>query len=269
MLSSSISLNISQQPLSISPNSKSPPRRGTKDFLPDGSDRQASLIQESRDALITLIKEERKASQKSVCEGVHSLWTGLTRVNVIRGNHLHNMGHTVAGKPSLYPEEALFLVSRGVLAVVPEEKEEEEMAETERKPMTAQQAWHRMVGAEDGDGKKVVFEKYQVGWTMDIHLLIIPDLASHCQCAPHINPPHLLGLRLSKTPWLHRSQIPTPHIDDPSSLFHTGSPPYQDSSSNPPPQSPPLAFHTAPPPPHALALDPMGPASARPTWPIP
>ncbi|RUS22523.1 hypothetical protein BC937DRAFT_88617 [Endogone sp. FLAS-F59071] len=134
------------------------PRRGAKDFGPDGSDKQAELITESRDALITLIKEERKVSSKNVCHGMYSLRTGLTRIDTIRGNYLHNMGHTVAGKITLYPEEALFLVSRGALAAVLEEGEEEAYTTG---PLSFQQAWARMVG-EDDDWTRVRFERYQV-----------------------------------------------------------------------------------------------------------
>ncbi|RUS22524.1 hypothetical protein BC937DRAFT_88617 [Endogone sp. FLAS-F59071] len=129
-----------------SANAQIIPRRGAKDFGPDGSDKQAELITESRDALITLIKEERKVSSKNVCHGMYSLRTGLTRIDTIRGNYLHNMGHTVAGKITLYPEEALFLVSRGALAAVLEEGEEEAYTTG---PLSFQQAWARMVGEDD------------------------------------------------------------------------------------------------------------------------
>lgn len=98
---------------------------------------------------------------KNVCHGVYSLRTGLTRIDTIRGNYLHNMGHIVTGKITLYPEEALFLISRGALAAVLEEGEEGEKEVYTTEPLSFQQAWARMVG-EGEDWKRVEFEKYQV-----------------------------------------------------------------------------------------------------------
>ncbi|RPD62557.1 hypothetical protein L226DRAFT_504091 [Lentinus tigrinus ALCF2SS1-7] len=153
------------------------PKRGEKDFEPTtqgGSGLQRHVLDRSRSAMLEALKATRTISHKSVS---HAIWypqLGRAHVTVAKGIHLSTMGHSVARasegsedakkvqkRLELLPEEALYLVERGAMFCwkptdVPLHKTLH-LDDMEGVPMSVQQAYAEMIGAED-----LTFERYQV-----------------------------------------------------------------------------------------------------------
>ncbi|KAI8905754.1 hypothetical protein DFJ77DRAFT_478860 [Powellomyces hirtus] len=89
--------------------------RGSKDFAPDGSERQAQALTDARDALCSVLQEERRASNRSLSQAIWLPSQNLARVTVQKGTAYQNMGTTVGGETFLLPEEVLFMVERNTL----------------------------------------------------------------------------------------------------------------------------------------------------------
>ncbi|CAG8440846.1 8049_t:CDS:2 [Acaulospora morrowiae] len=108
---------------------------------------QEDLLKESLQELKRALEEERSTSSRNICKG---MWcdspVNKVLVTVIRGNHFHNMGHSINGEHWLYPEEALFLLERGALT-----------ADFEGVPVSIQQAYMLMMRE-----SRLTLEKYQV-----------------------------------------------------------------------------------------------------------
>lgn len=122
-----------------------------KDNTPDNSTEQKEALDASRNALFTLLGEERRASAKSTSKGVLDRSSGLTKLIQPRGIHLRVMGHAAGGKVSLYLEEAAWLVSMQHLQVIDEQ---------DGRTLDMQDYYSMVFGGQDG---WISFEKYQVG----------------------------------------------------------------------------------------------------------
>ncbi|KAJ8661580.1 hypothetical protein O0I10_002848 [Lichtheimia ornata] len=120
-----------------------------KDNTPDNSIEQKEALDASRNALFTLIGEERRASAKSTSKGIYERSSGLTKLIQPRGIHLRVMGHAAGGKVSLYLEEAAWLVSIQHLQVTDQQDGRE---------LDMQDYYAMVFGGEDG---WISFEKYQ------------------------------------------------------------------------------------------------------------
>ncbi|KAI9145872.1 hypothetical protein BKA69DRAFT_1034835 [Paraphysoderma sedebokerense] len=94
------------------------PVKGTKDFAPDGtdgSDIQKQLIESSIGALITVIKDERKSSAKTLSTGVWLTAHNLAVVTSPKSSHYQRMGRNIGTKLYLLPEETLYLLEKGAI----------------------------------------------------------------------------------------------------------------------------------------------------------
>ncbi|CAJ0764300.1 10075_t:CDS:2, partial [Entrophospora sp. SA101] len=118
----------------------------SKDFKPNGSSRQEQLTKESLNALNKVLSEERSGSSRQFCIATwYSTPTNKALVTTIKGNHFHNMGHSISGQQWLLPEETLFLLERGSLVVY-----------YDNTPISLQQAYNLMIC------DWLSFEKYQM-----------------------------------------------------------------------------------------------------------
>ncbi|RHZ55433.1 hypothetical protein Glove_415g9 [Diversispora epigaea] len=122
-------------------------RGGLKDNQEIESDQQ-EFFEESLLTLKDALSEERSTSSRKICKGI---WykSPINKIKIItaRGNHLHNMGHSINGQIWLYPEEALFLLERGMLTI-----------EFKDVPVSIQQAYMLMMTGDEF----ITLEKYQV-----------------------------------------------------------------------------------------------------------
>ncbi|TPX66048.1 hypothetical protein SpCBS45565_g04728 [Spizellomyces sp. 'palustris'] len=91
--------------------------RGTKDFAPDGSERQNSALVESRNALYQVLQEERRASKRTLSEATWHPNSKTAEVTLHRGTHFQVIGTTVDTTLRLLPEEALFMLERNALTL--------------------------------------------------------------------------------------------------------------------------------------------------------
>ncbi|RIA99168.1 tRNA-splicing endonuclease subunit sen54 N-term-domain-containing protein [Glomus cerebriforme] len=94
------------------------PKRGSKDFEPDGSENQHDALTSSLNALQNALSEERNVSSRQLCKAIwHRAPISKAMITVSKGSHFHNMGHAIKGKMWLYPEECLFLMDRCSLSM--------------------------------------------------------------------------------------------------------------------------------------------------------
>ncbi|GBB87917.1 hypothetical protein RclHR1_01440032 [Rhizophagus clarus] len=94
------------------------PKRGSKDFEPDGSEDQHDALTSSLNALQKALSEERNVSSRQLCKAIwHGTPISKAKITVNKGSHFHNMGHAVKGEMWLYPEECLFLMDRCSLSM--------------------------------------------------------------------------------------------------------------------------------------------------------
>ncbi|CAI2186236.1 11884_t:CDS:2 [Funneliformis geosporum] len=122
------------------------PKRGSKDFEPDGSEIQRDTLSNSLNALQKTLSEERNVSSRQLCKAIwHPAPISKAMITVSKGSHFHNMGHAIEGNMWLYPEECLFLMDRCSLSTQCHDVE-----------MSIQHAYCEMI-----DGW-LTLEKYQV-----------------------------------------------------------------------------------------------------------
>ncbi|RPB07682.1 hypothetical protein P167DRAFT_560855 [Morchella conica CCBAS932] len=92
------------------------PRRGEKDFEPDGTTLQDTILHESRLAMHEALLGERKHSTKAHVEATWRPAQSLAQVKVARGPHFKTVGRADKhGVLWLLPEETIYLVERGNL----------------------------------------------------------------------------------------------------------------------------------------------------------
>ncbi|KAA8912597.1 hypothetical protein TRICI_003435 [Trichomonascus ciferrii] len=90
------------------------PKRGEKDFEPDGTKLQSTVLQESRNAMYEALSGDRKHSSKNHIRATWFQELRMARVDVLRSAHFATMGKAdSAGTVWLLPEEVIYLVERG------------------------------------------------------------------------------------------------------------------------------------------------------------
>jgi tRNA-splicing endonuclease subunit Sen54 len=92
------------------------PKRGEKDFEPDGTDLQDKVLAESRQAMHDALCGERKHTSKTHVEGIWRPDKNMTEVKTPRGTHFKSLGRADnKGVLWLLPEETIYMVERGNL----------------------------------------------------------------------------------------------------------------------------------------------------------
>ncbi|XP_078611683.1 tRNA-splicing endonuclease subunit Sen54-like [Branchiostoma floridae x Branchiostoma japonicum] len=122
-----------------------PPRGGTKDYAPDGSQEQEEKLQGMYSLYRRMLAEERVNKIGNLSTAIWLEDVGLAEVTVDKGKFWHHIGHTNEGKKYLYPEEAVFLMETNAIEVY-----------WNNVPLAVQQAYAMMLG------NKVSMEQYQV-----------------------------------------------------------------------------------------------------------
>lgn len=91
------------------------PKRGEKDFEPDGTDRQSRVLDDSRNAMHEALCGERKHTSKVHVEAVWRPARQLAEVHDARGPHFKTIGRADRTAVWLLPEETIYMVERGSL----------------------------------------------------------------------------------------------------------------------------------------------------------
>lgn len=92
------------------------PKRGEKDFEPNGTNLQTQVLKESRNAMYTALQGERGHYGKAHITATWFGDVGKARVDVAKGPHFTTIGKSdSSGKVWLLPEELVYLVERGSL----------------------------------------------------------------------------------------------------------------------------------------------------------
>lgn len=92
------------------------PKRGEKDFEPDGTDAQDKILAESRQAMHDALNGERKHTNKVHVEATWREDKELAEVSIARGSHFKSVGKAdSSGTVWLLPEETIYMVERGGL----------------------------------------------------------------------------------------------------------------------------------------------------------
>lgn len=92
------------------------PKRGEKDFEPNGTALQSSALADSRNAMYTALQGERGHAGKLHVTAVWHADIGKAKVDVARGPHFNTLGKSDSnGSVWLFPEEVIYLVERGSL----------------------------------------------------------------------------------------------------------------------------------------------------------
>ncbi|KAA8902091.1 tRNA-splicing endonuclease subunit sen54 N-term-domain-containing protein [Sphaerosporella brunnea] len=92
------------------------PKRGEKDFEPNGTDLQDTVLAESRQAMHDALCGERKHTSKTHVEGIWRPDKNMTEVKIPRGTHFKSLGKADnKGVLWLLPEETIYMVERGNL----------------------------------------------------------------------------------------------------------------------------------------------------------
>ncbi|KAF2088960.1 tRNA splicing endonuclease-like protein subunit [Saccharata proteae CBS 121410] len=134
------------------------PKRGEKDFEPHSTNKQASALEASRDAMHAAISHTRIHNPKNHILATYDATTNMACVENVKGQIFRTMGRHVQGKMWLLPEEALYLLERGSLDVRwPAEEDEDEGV-----PMSLQGAYAAFIGMENGVGGSLTLERYTV-----------------------------------------------------------------------------------------------------------
>ncbi|RLV99342.1 hypothetical protein DV515_00009952 [Chloebia gouldiae] len=97
------------------PGARQAPRspRGQKDFLPDGSARQAERLRRCCEEQWRLLCEERPERPVNLVKAEWKPEQGIVELKSPAGKFWHTMGFSVRGKQCLLPEEALYLLECG------------------------------------------------------------------------------------------------------------------------------------------------------------
>ncbi|EWC47958.1 hypothetical protein DRE_02840 [Drechslerella stenobrocha 248] len=92
------------------------PKRGEKDFEPDGTNLQSSTLDESRNAMLQALSVERSHTGKSRVTATWHPSRSLAKVHEQRGVLFKSMGRAdKTGTIWLLPEELIYMVERGSL----------------------------------------------------------------------------------------------------------------------------------------------------------
>ncbi|NWW29873.1 SEN54 endonuclease, partial [Panurus biarmicus] len=86
---------------------------GQKDFLPDGSTRQAERLRRCCEEQWRLLSEERPERPRNLVKAEWNPEQGIVELKSPAGKFWHTMGFSERGKQCLLPEEALYLLECG------------------------------------------------------------------------------------------------------------------------------------------------------------
>ena len=107
------------------------PRRGEKNFEPNSTDLQASRLAASRRAMHEALCHTRAHGLKSHVVGLYNGVRGTVKVRKVKGQAFKTVGRDLSGGGvELWPEEALWMLERGVLDVrwpVEDDEEDQEV----------------------------------------------------------------------------------------------------------------------------------------------
>ncbi|KAK6345967.1 tRNA-splicing endonuclease subunit sen54 [Orbilia blumenaviensis] len=141
------------------------PKRGEKDFEPDGTNLQSNTLDDSRDAMFQALSVERSHTGKTRATATWHPTRQLAQIHEQRGVLFKAMGRAdKSGTMWLLPEELIYMVERGSLECF-YEQEQQETSEPEDKqkqsininvPMSVQAVYAAALGATGG------LERYQV-----------------------------------------------------------------------------------------------------------
>lgn len=93
-------------------------KRGEKDFAPDGTHSQQSVLERSRHAMYDALNHPRATSARNLVYGVWDPVRDQVRVDKPKGTHFFTMGTAERTATFLDPEEAVYLAQRGSLQVM-------------------------------------------------------------------------------------------------------------------------------------------------------
>ncbi|XP_067313833.1 tRNA-splicing endonuclease subunit Sen54 [Pseudorasbora parva] len=122
------------------------PVKGQKDFLPDGSEKQAARLQQSLDEHWMLLAEERVERLGNLVKAVWTPEERLVELKSPAGKFWQTMGFSERGKQYLHPEEALYLMECGNVQVFYRDL-----------PLSIQEGYERFLSSET-----VTLHQYQV-----------------------------------------------------------------------------------------------------------
>ncbi|KAG5519214.1 hypothetical protein PMAC_002302 [Pneumocystis sp. 'macacae'] len=91
------------------------PKRGEKDYEPDGSFKQDEMLKKSIDSMFDVISKERRISRKIYSKAIWVSSVKLAKVERIRGTQFKSLGKFINNTIWLLPEELIYLVERGSL----------------------------------------------------------------------------------------------------------------------------------------------------------
>ncbi|KAK6540411.1 tRNA-splicing endonuclease subunit sen54 [Orbilia ellipsospora] len=92
------------------------PKRGEKDFEPDGTNLQSSTLDDSRDAMFQALSVERMHTGKNRLTATWHPTRRLAKIHTTHGTHFKSMGRADStGTTYLLPEELIYMVERGSL----------------------------------------------------------------------------------------------------------------------------------------------------------
>lgn len=90
------------------------PKRGEKDFEPDGTQNQKTILSQSREAMYMALDCSRSHAAKNHIRSTWYAEVGMALVDVPRGPHFQTIGRADSqGRVWLSPEETVYLVERG------------------------------------------------------------------------------------------------------------------------------------------------------------
>ncbi|KAG4306220.1 hypothetical protein PORY_000208 [Pneumocystis oryctolagi] len=91
------------------------PKRGEKDYEPDGTSKQDEMLKRSIDSMFDVISKDRCISKKVYSKAIWISNVRLAKVERMRGTQFKSLGKCVNNVTWLLPEEVIYLVERGSL----------------------------------------------------------------------------------------------------------------------------------------------------------
>ncbi|XP_053939564.1 tRNA-splicing endonuclease subunit Sen54 isoform X1 [Cuculus canorus] len=183
------------------PRGRRAPRRGPKEFLPDGSAEQAERLRRCREEQWRLLAEEHPPRPRNLVKAEWKPEQGIVELQSPAGKFWHTMGFSERGKQCLLPEEALYLVECGTIQLFYKDQ-----------PLSVQEAYEMLLSQEAVSlpHYQVFSHLKQLGYVVlrfDPSTVLSPyerqlNLESHCQSSGK----HHRKRRRSSSPRLHEKK---------------------------------------------------------------
>ncbi|KAF3912284.1 hypothetical protein AA313_de0203550 [Arthrobotrys entomopaga] len=134
------------------------PKRGEKDFEPDGTNLQSSTLDDSRNAMFQALSVERSHTGKNRLTATWNPTRRLAKIHTTHGTHFKSIGRADStGTTYLLPEELIYMVERGSLeCFYPDSTDESDDAIDLNVPMSVQAVYAAALESTSG------LERYQV-----------------------------------------------------------------------------------------------------------